>query len=654
MCGARRCGTLSRLGLASPDGAHRPAPHQPMRRYVLIILGVAVTTWAVLAVVLGSFSLRVSGSSARAASPSCLPASIEHSAALAGTAVDVSPAPETGSANPGTQISFLGAPAGEIQDVTAAGERSGSHPGRLIAYSQGDGASFAPNSPFDAGERVAVSAVIAGKHAQFHFRVSTPYPTANDAGFPNATPAPADVQSFYTLPGAQPPVLTVTVPDRDPAAGDILTTNGPGPGQYGPLIYTPSGRLVWFDRLSGGEAAENLSEQEYEGHRVLTWWKGRVLSLGFGQGEDIVMNSAYQTIARIPGANGLKADLHDLQLAPDAVAYITAYNPIRCDLSSVKGSRNGAIVDTAIQMIDMRTGLVRWEWHSLDHVAAAESEVQVPNDSTPWDYFHLNSIDPEPGGNLLISARSTWAGYQLQRGTGAIIWTLGGSRSSFKMGPGTTMAWQHDGRVLANGQITFFDDGSNPPIHSQSRALRITLDEKARTASLDFAYTHAGPPVLAPSQGNAQTLGNGNTLVGYGGVPEISEFAPGGSLVFDAHQPLDMSFYRAFRFPWNATPAKPPAVLASLNNTGEETIVHASWNGATAVASWRILAGKPGSLKAQATIPSAGFESSATLPTKQASVQVQALDSAGRVIGSSEQVRVGSYASSLPSPQATG
>ena len=89
-----------------------------------------------------------------------------------------------------------------------------------------------------------------------------------------------------------------------------------------------------------------------------------------------------------------------------------------------------------------------------------------------------------------------------------------------------------------------------------------------------------------------QTLADGNTLVGYGGVPAISEFAPDGSLLFDAHQPFDMSFYRAFRFPWSGRPLSPPAVLASLNDTGEETIVHASWNGATDVASWRVLAGK--------------------------------------------------------------
>ena len=80
------------------------------------------------------------------------------------------------------------------------------------------------------------------------------------------------------------------------------------------------------------------------------------------------------------GGNGLKADLHEFQIAPGDVAYITAYNPIRCDLGAVKGAADGAIVDTAIQEIDMRTGLVRWEWHSLDHVATAESETETPDE----------------------------------------------------------------------------------------------------------------------------------------------------------------------------------------------------------------------------------------------------------------------------------
>jgi Arylsulfotransferase (ASST) len=638
-----------------------------MRLNVLIILGAVALAWGALAIALDSPSLKLlSGSSARSGvSPACLPATLEHTAALPGAGVDVSPAPGTGTADPHTQISFRGVPAAEIREVSVVGASSGPHPGRLRGYSQGDGASFSPDTPFEAGERVSVRATIGAgrspaagdgsKRTAFSFRVDTPYSTANTTDFANLPAAPADYQSFYTLPDMHPPVLTVTTPDSDPAAGDVLTTNGPGPGQYGPLIYTPTGRLVWFDALPEGEAAENLSQQTYGGQRVLTWWRGHVLSLGFGQGEDIVMNPRYQTIARIAGGNGLKADLHDFQIVSHDVAYITAYNPIRCNLTSVGGAPGGAIVDTAIQQVDMKTGLVRWEWHSLDHVGPSESEVETPSGPAPWDYFHLNSIDPRPDGGLLITARSSWAGYRLEGGSGKVLWRLGGNRSSFKMGPGTRMAWQHDGRVLANGEITFFDDGSNPPIHRQSRAIRIKLDLKAREARLVSSYTHRNPPLLAASQGNMQTLANGNTLVGYGGVPAISEFGKDGSLLFDAHQPYDMSFYRAFRFPWTGRPLSPPAVLATLNDTGEETIVHASWNGATEVASWRVLAGQhPGSLKAQAEIGADGFESSTTLPVKYAYAAVQALDAAGHALGTSKTGAVIGYYASLRSTKATG
>jgi hypothetical protein len=635
----------------------RRAIHAYMRRNGYIVLLTAAVACVAVAVVLatGALSGAHNAGTASGSSPACLPATLEHSAsAPAGGGVDVSPEPGTGTANPHTQISFLGANVASIHEVSVVGSESGYHHGHLYGYSQGDGGSFVPAKPFDPGERVAVRAVIGGgtgaRRIAFDFRVDTPYPTAGAAEFPNPQAAPADYQSFDTTPGVHAPIMSVTVPDRDPAAGDILTTNGPGPGQYGPLIYTPQGQLVWFDKLPAGETAEDLNEQTYEGQRDLTWWRGRVLSLGFGQGEDVVMNSHYQTVTRVLGGNGLRADLHEFQIAPHDIAYTTAYNPIRCDLSPVKGARDGTIIDAAIQEIDMRTGLVRWEWHSLDHIGAEESETEAPSTAAPWDWFHLNSIDPEPDGDIFISARSTWAGYQLEGGTGKVLWRLGGLESSFKMGPGTETAWQHDGRVLPDGEITLFDDGSNPPIHQQSRAVRIALDFKTRQARLVVAYTHPNPPLLAPSQGNMQTLANGDTVVGYGGVPEITEYATDGSLLFDAHQPFDMAFYRAYRFPWSGRPLSPPAVLASLNDTSEETIVHASWNGATEVSAWRVLAGRrTGSLSVRTTIPASGFESSTTLPAKYARVAVQALDAAGHVLATSRTVYAISYSASLPS-----
>ena len=424
-------------------------------------------------------------------------------------------------------------------------------------------------------------ATVDGKDYSYSFGVDTPYPTSSVAQFPNLTASPADYQSLYTLPGVQVPNLTVTTADRDPGAGDLFTTEGPGPGRYGPLIYAPSGRLIWFDQLAPGIVAENLSVQSFGSARDLTFWEGKVLLLGFGEGEDVVMNSHYKTVATVAGGNGLKADLHEFQIEPHDIAYITAYNAIRCDLKPVGGLANAAIIDAAIEEIDMKTGLVRWEWHSLDHVGPGESEFSAPKNSRPWDYFHLNSIDPEPGGDILISARNTWAEYQLAAGTGQILWRLGGLKSSFKLGPGVQTAWQHDARMQPDGQITIFDDGSTPPVHPQSRAVRIALDFSTHQARLVLAYTHPNPPLLGASQGNMQTLPDGNTVVDYGGVPELTEFAKNGSLLFDAHLPYDMASYRGYRYPWSGQPSSPPALAAYLNNTREETILHMSWNGAT-------------------------------------------------------------------------
>jgi hypothetical protein len=617
-----------------------------MKRNGLLVVLVAAVAWAAVAIVLatGALSGAHTPSLPSGASPSCLPAMLQHSATLEGTSVSVSPAPETDTANPDAQVSFLGVPVTEIQDVSVQGSRSGYHYGHVYGYFQGDGGSFVPDTPFDTGERVVVRAVLgageAGKRIGFAFRIATPYPTDSIPEFPNPPAPAADVQDFVSAPNIHPPILSVTSPDRDPGAGDVLMTTGPGPGQYGPLIYTPQGRLVWFDPLAKGISALNLSVQSYEGQRDLTWWKGRVLSLGFGEGEDVVMDSNYQTVTSVKAGNGYEADLHDFQLTPDHVAYISAYNIMRCDLSPVGGPRNGVIVDTAIQAIDVKTGLVRWEWHSLDHVGVGESHTPVPSKATPWDWFHLNSIQPQANGDLLASGRSTWAAYEIKRGSGEILWRLGGTKSSFAMGKGAEMAWQHDVRMLPDGTVTSFDDGSNPRIHYQSRGLRIALNTKLHTARLLHAYTHPSA-LLADSQGNMQSLGGGNAVVGWGAMPYVSELSGKGSLLYDAHLPAGLSSYRAFRFPWSGHPLQPPAVSAKVLNTGDETAVYASWNGAGEVASWRVLAGESSAeLQARATMPDSGFESSIVIPDAYAYVSVQALDAAGALLASSPTVAV--------------
>ena len=80
-----------------------------------------------------------------------------------------------------------------------------------------------------------------------------------------------------------------------------------------------------------------------------------------------------------------------------------------------------------MQEIDIKTGLVMWEWHALGHISARRIAQPVARDSYPWDYVHINSVDPGPADDVLLSARNTWTLYDVDLHSGAIHWRLGGS-----------------------------------------------------------------------------------------------------------------------------------------------------------------------------------------------------------------------------------
>jgi Arylsulfotransferase (ASST) len=127
----------------------------------------------------------------------------------------------------------------------------------------------------------------------------------------------------------------------------------------------------------------------------------------------------------------------------------------------------------------------------LGHVPLSASEAGKPTAGSPYDFFHINSIQQLPDGNLLVSARNSWGVYEISRSTGKIIWTPGGKDSSFKMGAGTQFEWQHDARLQPNGTLTLFDDAASPAEESESRAITLRLDTTTMRASLERSYPRA-------------------------------------------------------------------------------------------------------------------------------------------------------------------
>jgi len=584
---------------------------------------------------------RAAAAAAGPTAPACAPRTLEQSAQVGG--VTVSPAPGSVDASYRTQISFLGARGASIANVEVVGSRSGSHAGRVEAYSQGDGASFIPSAPFAEGELVTVRAVVQGAGetpVEWQFTTAERDTASRSLETPPPPPAPpraSEFQHFVTLPDVRPPEVAVTTNSGRQAPGELFLAPYAGPGEYGPMILDAGGGLVWFRSLPSSARAADLRVQEYEGQRVLTWWQDPLVA-GGGRGAGVVIaDSSYRDMAFVRAGNGYEPDLHAFQITPQGTALFTVYDAIRCNLSAYGGPADGAIADTVMQEIDLRTGLVRFEWHSLDHVALSESYLPLRSAGTqgrPWDYFHINVVHEDPDGELLVDARNTWAAYEVNSRTGRIVWRLGGKHSSFALAPGAATAWQHDAQLQANGTVTFFDNGDAPRIHAQSRGVVLAVNAQQMTAALVSSFVHPAP-LLAESQGDFQALPDGDWFVGWGQEPYFSEFAPSGQVLFDAHLPREYQSYTVFKYAWSGQPAQPPRIALGSGRGGRER-VYVSWNGATGVAAWQVLAGRSARrLFPIARAPRLRFETAIALPAAHRYVAVRALGENGQVLATS-------------------
>jgi hypothetical protein len=550
-------------------------------------------------------------------------------AAAASAPVSVFPSPSTSSALPGTQITFRGVAPSSIGPVQVVGSSTGAHTGHIAADADDQGGSFIPDTPFVPGETVTVSTglnVLGGVNGTFRFGIVHPAGPSSPRQSPIVAAGANGVRHFVSRPDLVPARLTFIRRAAPAAFGDIFVAPEFGPVQNGPMLLDPAGNLIWFYPLPAKMFAADFRVQQLWGQSVLTWWQGYFTGVSH-VGEDVIFDQHYQPIATVSAGNGLQADLHEFLVTPEGQAWIVAVSPV------VLPGFRGTVLDSVVQEIDIKTGLVMFEWHALDHVPFSESFFR-PSKSG-YDPYHLNSIAIDRDGNPIVSVRNTWAAYKIDLRTGAVIWTLGSSRSSFKMGAGTRTAFQHDLVVLPDGSFLMFDDGGAPPaVHSQSRVVRIAIDTKHMTARLVKQYVHT-PPLLTAFEGGVQPLPGGELFVGWGQQPYLTEFNAARRIDFDARFNVPTSSYRAYRFPWHGYPLTPPDIAVATGAKGTTT-VYASWNGATDVSSWRVLAGSSGtSLRSVATAPKIGFETTVSMRVREPCFAVQALTSAGQVIGTS-------------------
>jgi hypothetical protein len=248
-------------------------------------------------------------------------------------------------------------------------------------------------------------------------------------------PAPGPAQTFESRPDLRPPRIQVRTPAQGTAPGYVFLGPKLAVQQAGPLIMDNRGEVVWFHPLKFTKGITDFRVQRYHGRPVLTWWRGRLQNRGPGDGWYVIYDDHYHEIAEVRPGHGYAGDVHEFLITKQDTALIPIYHRRKVDLTPVGGPAQGKIWDGIVQEIDIPTGRVLFEWHSYPQIGIKESYARPPKRSRgakalPYDYLHLNAIDVDTDGNLLISGRNTHAVYKVNRRTGKVATSICTSTSS--------------------------------------------------------------------------------------------------------------------------------------------------------------------------------------------------------------------------------
>jgi len=151
------------------------------------------------------------------------------------------------------------------------------------------------------------------------------------------------------------------------------------------------------------------------------------------------------------------------------------------DMSSCGGPTAGTLRDFELQELSPNGDLV-WSWLASKHIPLTEVTARWQSQcATGGDIYHWNSVEPD-GDGYVLSFRHLDAVYRINRGTGAIDWKLGGASRPESLtvvddplSAVGTFCGQHDARVLADGSLTVFDNGTG--CNRPSRAVRFAIDD---------------------------------------------------------------------------------------------------------------------------------------------------------------------------------
>lgn len=465
------------------------------------------------------------------------------------------------------------------------------------------------------------------------------------------------VSSFRSRPDLYAPTLVIEHSVKEKLGPGYIFVAPYEAQNPGPYIYDNEGNLVWSGWGSSGPGnAHGIHVCQYKGSDHLCFFQG-MQQRGYCRGHGLILDDSYNIVRSVRSGGGISSsDMHEFRLINDGkTALMTVYQQSQFDMSpwNIKMGM-GWVMESIFQEVDVETGQVLFEWRSLDHVDPSVSYTYPDHTDTsgdgldshsPWDYFHINSVDKNADGDYLVSSRHTCCIYKISGKNGTVLWRLNGANPSFR-NINFSFSQQHDARWLSENSthtvLSLYNNGYNGfnRTHEYSSGMVIVIDHQNKTAVQIKEYAPPGHDMISSSQGNVQMLPNKNVFMGWGNNAYVSEFDEDGNLLLWAYLSKDVVMnYRAQKFEWTGQPIDQPALWSysrTPHNTSR-TALYASWNGATKVARWKFYGAhtKTGPYSPLIEVYKSGFETFYWLSGYYPWTYAEAVDANGVSLGRS-------------------
>lgn len=356
----------------------------------------------------------------------------------------------------------------------------------------------------------------------------------------------SDFRSRFNLPDDFP-ALIVTY-KNNPLEGEFFVTARSGGNTWDnvnyAIIFDTCGVPLYYQRLKNRGADLRMQPNGY-----LTQYPGD--GSYYAQ-----YDSSYNVMRNYYAASGYNADMHELLIMEDESYWLITKQLHLVDMSVVVpgGNPNATVEENILQHLDSNGNLL-WQWNSLDHIPITDCDTGfVDLTSFYIDYIHINAIDFDYDGNILISSRHLNEITKINSTTGNIIWRWGGKANQFTfIYDPEGFYGQHSIRYHGDNYYTLFDNGN---FHStpHSRGLRYELDQQSMVAVLDQVFVPGDTPVYSPAMGHMQKTDNDAYIVGWAANAPglvLTEFDNNGNKKLEINNyDTTLISYRAYKFPW--------------------------------------------------------------------------------------------------------